>query len=228
MGTMIDDLCTKELFEPYRVLTSRSEYRLLLRADNADARMTPIGREMGLVDDHRWSIFTAKQDRIETELKRLSKTRVVAGSESGDLLCANEHVTLKQSATLSEVLRQPGVTYADMRRANLNGVLRNGYECERVETEVKYEGYIRRQADDIERSLKKLGKVIRPDLNYEAVKGLRREAQEKLDKIRPETLGQASRIGGVNPADIAVLSVYLEKVGDSQGCMANSVTAQAQ
>lgn len=215
IGTMIDDLCTKELLEPYRVLTSRSEYRLLLRADNADARMTPMGREIGLVDDDRWKLFSDKMQRVDEELKRLQKTRVSASSPQGNSLCANEHVTLKQSSSLVEVLRQPGVTYADLRRAQLGGNLKNGYECERVETEVKYEGYIRRQAEDIDRALKKLGRTIHVDFNYASVKGLRREAQEKLEKLRPETLGQASRIGGVNPADISVLSVHLDKMVES-------------
>lgn len=211
MGTMIDDLTTKELLEPYRVLTSRSEYRLMLRADNADARMTPLARSLGMIDDRRWQLYNEKMDRLQTELKRLHKTRVSNTSEEAERLRQNPHVTIHQSSTLAEIMRQPGVSYKDLEASGLNGVLNNAYELERVETEVKYEGYIRRQADEIEKTKKVMCRLISPDLDYTKINGLRLEAQEKLNKLRPETIGQASRIGGVNPADIAVLKVHLEK-----------------
>lgn len=212
IGTMIDDLCTKELREPYRVLTSRSEYRLLLRADNADARLTHVAKEVGLIDEAQWIRFSDKMARIDAELKRLDKTRVVQDSKQGVALCSNPHARIKQSASLTEVLRQPGVQYKDLERAGLNGTLQNRFECERVETEVKYAGYIQRQADTIQQTSKLMSRTIAKDVDYLQVKGLRREAQEKLSKLRPQTIGQASQIGGVNPADIAVLSVYLEKL----------------
>lgn len=222
IGTMIDDLCTKELLEPYRVLTSRSEYRLLLRADNADARLTEIGREVGLVDDARWKLYTDKKQRIDNELRRLEKTRVAPGSAEAEQLGKNEHVTLKKSSSILDVLKQPGVAYKDLQRAELGGDLLNVFEQERIETEVKYAGYIRRQHEEVMKSLKKSGKTIPDLLNFDTVKGLRREAQEKLNQIKPLTLGQASRIGGVTPADIAVLSNYLEKTSATSGTPARN------
>lgn len=211
-GTMIDDLCTKELREPYRVLTSRSEYRLILRSDNADQRMTPLARSLGMIDDRRWTAFNEKADRISAELKRLEKTRISGTSEEAKKLSENDNVTVRNSSSLAEILRQPGVEYKDLERASVNGNLKNGYECERVETELKYAGYIRRQSDEVAKTAKSFSKRISDDLDYNEISGLRREAQEKLSDLRPETIGQASRIGGVNPADIAVLSIYLGKL----------------
>eukprot|EP00173_Palmaria_palmata_P000453 Plantae.Rhodophyta-Palmaria_palmata.ctg12075.p1 GENE.Plantae.Rhodophyta-Palmaria_palmata.ctg12075~~Plantae.Rhodophyta-Palmaria_palmata.ctg12075.p1 ORF type:complete len:245 (-),score=43.14 Plantae.Rhodophyta-Palmaria_palmata.ctg12075:100-834(-) len=142
IGTLIDDLCTKELLEPYRVLTSRSEYRLTLRADNVDARMTPLGGEIGLIDDRRWAAFEAKQTRVANELLRLRDTRVAASSPAGQRVAEITGAEIKQSATLSEILRRPGLHYADVDAMGLGGVLSSAYERERVETEVKYAGYV--------------------------------------------------------------------------------------
>ncbi|CAN8064847.1 unnamed protein product [Agarophyton chilense] len=210
IGTMIDDLCTKPLREPYRVLTSRSEYRLILRADNSDSRMTPLGRSIGMIDDYRWKIFEEKSKRVESEMKRLYQTRVSGSSEDAEQL-RRKGATIKQSSTLADVLKQPALHYSCLRQAGLGGHLQNAYERERVETEVKYEGYIKRQFDEIEKTKKAFSKRL-PDLDYSRVNGLRLEAREKLAKIRPETIGQAARIGGVNPADIAVLKVLVEKM----------------
>lgn len=221
IGTMINDLCTKELREPYRVLTSRSEYRLLLRADNADTRMTPLGRSLGMVDDRRWELYLKKAERLQLEMKRLNTVRVAERSTEARTLCASG-ATIKQSYSLTEVLRQPGVAYKALEHVGLGGQLENAYERERVETEVKYEGYIKRQLDEVERTKKTYSKVIEPDIDYDAISGLRLEAREKLGKVRPETVGQASRIGGVNPADIAVLNVYLERLRASQASQAVS------
>lgn len=212
IGTMIDDLCTKELREPYRVLTSRSEYRLILRADNADARLTPLGHSLGMVGDQQWRLFCEKTDRVEEEILRLERTRPSVKSPEGAILSNNSNVTFRAGTSLADVLRQPGVLYEDLRKAKVHGNLANGYECERVETELKYAGYIRRQSEEVEKTNRAHSRPISADLDYYSVKGLRREAQEKLSKIRPETIGQASRIGGVNPADIAVLSIHLEKM----------------
>lgn len=210
IGTMIDDLCTKELREPYRVLTSRSEYRLMLRADNADKRLMPLGRELGMVADSRWEGFELKMERVEGELKRLRETRVGEGTSVGEQL-KQRGASIKQSATLADLLRQPGVKYADFEEVGLGGKLCTAYEKERVETEVKYEGYIKRQKDEIAKMKRSFGRRIADDVNYAGIGGLRLEAREKLAKVRPETVGQAARIGGVNPADIAVLNVFLER-----------------
>lgn len=211
IGTLIDDLCTKELLEPYRVLTSRSEYRLVLRADNADARLTPLGRELGLVDDARWSAYQDKMARIEGELQRLGKTRVAETSAEGKRVAEITGAPIRQSATLREVLRRPGLHYSDVEGLGLGGKLATAYERERVETEVKYAGYIKRQAEDIARAQKAYDRPIARDLDYAVVTGLRTEAREKLASVRPETIGQAARLGGVNPADIAVLMLFVEK-----------------
>lgn len=216
IGTMIDDLCTKELLEPYRVLTSRSEYRLMLRADNADGRLTPLARSLGMIDDYRWGLFETKADRLKEEITRLRSTRVSGTSEEAKNIRCNSKATIHQSSSLVDLLRQPGVHYRHLEEAGLRGKLANAYERERVETEVKYEGYIKRQAEEVERARKTLSKAIDPLLDYEEVRGLRAEAREKLSRLRPETIGQASRIGGVNPADIAVLNVYLERMKTSQ------------
>lgn len=211
IGTMIDDLCTKELFEPYRVLTSRSEYRLMLRADNADERLTPLAKLVGMVGDYRWNLFNAKVDRLRDENARLRNTRITGTSEEASHLRQNSKATIHQSSSLADVLRQPGVHYQHLEGAGLGGLLANAYERERVETEVKYEGYIKRQVEEVERTRKTLSRPIDPLLNYEEVRGLRAEAREKLARLRPETVGQASRMGGVNPADIALLNVHLER-----------------
>ena len=211
-GTMIDDLCTKELLEPYRVLTSRSEYRLSLRADNADFRLTPLARSVGMIDDSRWKLFCDKSKRLTNEMNRLNKTRILGVSEDANRLMEISGGKVHQSSTLSQVLRQPGVNYKHLEEVGLGGgSLLNAYERERIETEVKYEGYITRQAEEIEKTKKTYSRTISPQVDYFQIFGLRAEAQEKLSKVRPETVGQASRIGGVNPTDIAVLNVFLEK-----------------
>lgn len=212
IGTMIDDLCTKELLEPYRVLTSRSEYRLMLRADNADGRLTPLARSIGMIDDSRWNLFTAKVERLKKELHRLRSTRISGTSDMAKLLRANSKATIHQSATLADLLRQPGVHYKHLQAVGVGGELANSYEKERVDTEIKYEGYIRRQSEEIERTKKTLSKPIDPEFDYSSVNGLRLEAREKLSSVRPGTIGQASRLGGVNPADIAVLNVHLQRI----------------
>lgn len=210
-GTMIDDLCTKELLEPYRVLTSRSEYRLMLRGDNADARMTPLARSLGMIDDSRWEAYQAKAMRLSDELARLTSTRISASSSEAVALKSLVKATVRESSTLTDLLRQPGLHYHHLESIGVGGTLSNGFERERVETEVKYAGYIRRQAEEIAKTNKSHGRELGPDLDYASIKGLRTEAREKLASFRPETIGQATRIGGVNPADIAVLMVSIEK-----------------
>lgn len=207
-GTLIDDLVTKEIGEPYRMMTSRSEYRLLLRQDNADARLTPVGRRTGTVDDHRWRIFESKQSRISEEKNRLARTRIHPGPEWEDALepCEEE---LKQSITLEELLRRPRVPYAVIERvcASESSPFPFGHE---VETDIKYAGYIERQKVQVEQAEKLDGVKLPQGLDYAEMEHLSKEAREKLNRIRPETVGQASRIGGVSPADVSVLLVWLE------------------
>lgn len=208
-GTLIDDLVTKELKEPYRMMTSRSEYRLLLRQDNADQRLTPLGREIGLVDDERWAAFNKKQKEISSERERFRQTRI-SPSPAWDALLAEYDEQVKQSITLEELLRRPRVPYdAITRICPRVGAEEFAFKFE-LETEVKYEGYIERQKAHVANA-EKLDNVALPtDFNYMAMENLSIESREKLHKLRPETLGQASRIGGVSPADVSVLLVFLE------------------
>jgi len=209
-GTLIDDLVTKEIGEPYRMMTSRSEYRLLLRQDNADIRLTPLGREIGLVDDYRWELFQRKQEAIIAEKKRLSKTRIHPCPEWEQALAPHGE-EMKQSFTLEEMLRRPKVPYSvieQMSPAMAGEVFPHALE---VETDTKYAGYIERQKYLVETTEKYDNMKLPLDFNYLELIHLAKEAREKLNKVRPETLGQAARIGGVSPADISVLMVWLEQ-----------------
>lgn len=208
-GTLIDDLVTKEIGEPYRMMTSRSEYRLLLRQDNADMRLTPLGREVGMVDDYRWQLFVAKQEAIETEKKRVKSVRIHPNPEWEEALAPYDE-SMKQSATLEELLRRPKVPYSVIN--TLSPASEEGFAFGlEVETDIKYAGYIERQRLLIAQTEKLDGFKLPLDFNYLASDHLSKEAREKLNKIRPMTLGQASRIGGVSPADISVLMVLLEQ-----------------
>ncbi len=208
-GTLIDDLVTKDLGEPYRMMTSRSEYRLLLRQDNADMRMTPLGRQIGLVDDYRWQVFTDKQEAIGNEKTRLKKTRIHPGGKWEELLKPYDE-ELKQSFTLEELLRRPRVPYSVIEEGAPAGEEPFAFALE-VETDTKYTGYIERQRLQIEHTEKYDAVKLPVDFNYLELTHLSKEAREKLNKIRPETLGQAGRIGGVSPADVSVLMVWLEQ-----------------
>jgi tRNA uridine 5-carboxymethylaminomethyl modification enzyme len=206
-GTLIDDLVTKEIGEPYRMMTSRSEYRLLLRQDNADLRLTPMGRELGLVDDERWQIFEEKQDAIQKEHKRLKTTRIHP-SEEWDAALGEYEEVLKQSVTLEELLRRPRVPYTVIEQM---APAPDGFvHALELETEIKYAGYIERQRNHVAQTEKFDAVKLPPEMNFLGMVNLSKEAREKLNKIRPETLGQASRIGGVSPADVSVLLVMLE------------------
>lgn len=208
-GTLIDDLVTKEIGEPYRMMTSRSEYRLLLRQDNADSRLTPIGRAIGLADNYRWQLFNQKQDSIQTEKKRLNSTRIQP-HEQVERVLSQFGETLKQSATLEELLRRPKVTYQAVEALSPAPGDTGFAFAQELETDIKYAGYIERQKSQIDQ-LEKLDRVKLPEtIDYQELLHLSKESREKLNRIRPETLGQASRIGGVSPADISVLMVHLE------------------
>ncbi|MBD2149401.1 tRNA uridine-5-carboxymethylaminomethyl(34) synthesis enzyme MnmG [Pseudanabaena sp. FACHB-1277] len=210
IGTLIDDLCTKELREPYRMLTSRSEYRLILRSDNADRRLTPIGREIGLVDDRRWQMFCDKQERVHREVQRLNETRVKEKEELGQRITAETGEVIRGAITLSDLLRRPKFNYAELIHYGLADANLNRFERLAAEIEVKYVGYIQRQEHQIEEVAKHSDRKLPADIDYNAIDTLSKESREKLSKIRPMTIGQATRIGGVNPADVNALLVYLE------------------
>ena len=210
IGTLIDDLCTKDLREPYRMLTSRSEYRLLLRSDNADLRMTPRGREVGLIDDRRYSLFTSKYANISAEKERLQGTRVKELDPVGQQIAADTQQKIKGSITLAELLRRSGIHYHDLERYGLGNTELNCAEKEAAEIDIKYAGYIQRQQNQIDQIVRAANRQLPTDLDYMAIETLSKESREKLAKVKPLTIGQASRIGGVNPADVNALLVYLE------------------
>jgi tRNA uridine 5-carboxymethylaminomethyl modification enzyme len=210
IGTLIDDLCTKELREPYRVLTSRSEYRLLLRSDNADQRLTPLGREVGLIDDRRWQLFQQKQANIAAEKERLHTVRVKEHDDLGRAIAIYTQQPIKGSTTLADLLRKSGFHYQDLEQFGLSNSTLNRAEKEGAEIDIKYAGYIQRQQNQIDEVARQANRKLPPDLDYHAISTLSKEAREKLAKVRPLTIGQATRIGGVNPADINALLVYLE------------------
>ena len=210
LGTLIDDLCTKDLREPYRMLTSRSEYRLILRSDNADRRLTPLGREIGLIDDRRWQIYTDKQEKIVAEKERLHTTRIKELDEVGIAIAQNTEQKIKGSITLAELLRRPKFHYAELKKYGLNNPELTVAETEGAEIDIKYSGYIKRQQVQIDQIAKHTQRRLPQDLDYLTVETLRIEAREKLNQVKPLTVGQATRIGGVNPADVNALLVYLE------------------
>jgi len=210
LGTLIDDLCTKELREPYRMLTSRSEYRLTLRSDNADQRLTPLGREIGLICDRRWELYQRKQANIIAEQERLYETRIKERDEVALQIVKDTQQKIKGSITLADLLRRPGFHYEDLSRYNLHNEELNQAEKEGAEIEIKYSGYIKRQQNQIEQIARHSNKKLDENLDYMAIETLSMEAREKLTKVKPLTVGQASRIGGVNPADVNALLIYLE------------------
>jgi tRNA uridine 5-carboxymethylaminomethyl modification enzyme len=210
IGTLVDDLCTKDLREPYRMLTSRSEYRLLLRSDNADQRLTPLGREIGLIDDSRWELFQRKQAQIRAEKERLAATRLKAHDPIAQAIAQETQQGIKSSITLAELLRRPGFHYRDLERHHLHTPDLSPAAREGAEIEIKYSGYLHRQQQQIEAIARQTHRKLPPDLDYQAIETLSKEAREKLTAVRPLTIGQATRIGGVNPADINALLFYLE------------------
>jgi tRNA uridine 5-carboxymethylaminomethyl modification enzyme len=210
LGTLIDDLCTKDLREPYRMLTSRSEYRLILRSDNADRRLTPMGREIGLIDDRRWQLFCDKQAKIVAEKERLFETRIKERDEVGIAIAAVTEQKIKGSITLADLLRRPGFHYQHLEQYGLGNPELNLIEKEGAEIDIKYSGYIKRQQIQIDQIVRYSNRKLSSEIDYMKIETLSMEAREKLTKVRPLTIGQASRIGGVNPADINALLVYLE------------------
>jgi tRNA uridine 5-carboxymethylaminomethyl modification enzyme len=210
LGTLLDDLCTKDLREPYRMLTSRSEYRLILRSDNADQRLTPMGRDIGLIDDRRWDLYTQKQLHIATEKERLQATRVKEQDPAGIAIAASTGEAIRGAITLADLLRRPSIHYQVLLDHGLGNSTLQSYETEGVEIEIKYAGYIKRQEKQIELINRQEHRKLPQNLDYATIQTLSMESREKLNRIKPLTIGQASRIGGVNPADINALLVYLE------------------
>ena len=210
IGVLIDDLVTKESKEPYRMMTSRAEYRLLLRQDNADLRLTKIGYEAGLISEERYQKLLEKERMIETEIRRVEHTNIGTSEKVQDVLASFESTPLSSGTTLAELIRRPELSYEkleeiDEERPRLPFDVR-----EQVDINIKYDGYIRRQMRQVEQFKKLENKKIPENINYDEIQSLRIEAKQKLNQIRPSSIGQASRISGVSPADVSVLLVYLK------------------
>lgn len=209
IGTLIDDLVVKGVSDPYRMMTSRSEYRLILRQDNADERLTPIGRELGLLSDRRWEKFCKKQEQKQQERKRVLSTVFPPSEELNRMLVSRGTSPVSTGIKLCDLLRRPQITYRDLTEFDTTRPELPEAVLNAVEIELKYEGYIKRQAADIEEMRRVEQKKLPSDIDYQKITGLRLEAIEKLSKVRPENVGQAGRISGVSPADISVLLIWL-------------------
>ena len=217
IGVLIDDIVTKGTNEPYRMMTSRAEYRLLLRQDNADLRLTPIGYRVGLISEKRYNEFKNKKEMIEEEINRLKKTTIKPTEEVNQLLRKFNSSSIDTGVKLADLLKRTEITYEilqpiDIEREDLPNEVK-----EEVEIQIKYEGYIKLQEEQVEKFKKLEKRKLPQDLDYSTLKGLRLEARQKLNKIKPESVGQASRISGVSPADISVLLIYLEQVKNKGG-----------
>ncbi|WP_105114081.1 tRNA uridine-5-carboxymethylaminomethyl(34) synthesis enzyme MnmG [Streptococcus suis] len=211
IGVMIDDLVTKGTVEPYRLLTSRAEYRLILRHDNADMRLTEIGRQVGLVDDERWQVFQIHKNQFDNEMKRLESIKLKPIKETNEKVVAMGFKPLTDALTAKEFMRRPDVTYADaVAFIGPAAEVLDAKTIELIETEVKYEGYIAKALDQVEKMKRMEEKRIPADIDWDDIDSIATEARQKFKLISPETIGQASRISGVNPADISILMVYLE------------------
>ena len=209
IGTLIDDLVTKGANEPYRMMTSRSEYRLILRQDNADERLTPIGRKIGLISDKRWGKFLNKQELKKQEINRLKKTVIPPTDELNKILVSRETSEVTTGVRLIDLMKRPQLGYESLKTVDKERPNIDPNIFEQVEVEIKYEGYISKQLHQVEQMRKLESKKLPSDADYSEIKGLRLEAREKLNKIKPVSVGQASRISGVSPADVSVLLIWL-------------------
>ena len=211
IGVLIDDIVTKGTNEPYRMMTSRAEYRLLLRQDNADLRLTEIGHEIGLISDKRYKDFVNKKNNIEEEIKRIKQLTIKPTKQVNEFLSKNNSSTISAGIKLADLLKRTELNYKklaeiDEKRPNLTKA-----EAQEVEIQVKYEGYIKMQEEQVKKFKKLEDKHLSDEIDYNSIKGLRIEAQQKLNKVKPRSIGQASRISGVSPADVSVLLIYLEQ-----------------
>lgn len=211
IGTLIDDLVIKGCSDPYRMMTSRSEYRLLLRQDNADERLTPIGHKIGLISNERYNSYLEKRESIKKELKRVSSVTISPSEKLNEMLVRKRTSPIISGIKLADLIRRPQLGYDDLKDFDVARI-EYPYEVrEQVELKLKYDGYVSKQIAQVEHMRKLEGKKLPEDMNYSEVYGLRLEASEKLDKIKPQNIGQASRISGVSPADVSVLLIWLEK-----------------
>lgn len=210
IGVMIDDLVTKGTTEPYRLLTSRAEYRLILRHDNADLRLTELGYEIGLVKEEQYDAYRKKKTAVEKEMQRLKKIRMKPTKEFQEFLATIDSAALKDGILASEILRRPEIRYNDLLAFIPAGETLTTREIEQLEIQIKYEGYIKKAMEKVDKLKRMEAKRIPERIDYAAINGLATEARQKLQKIQPETIAQASRISGVNPADLSILMVYIE------------------
>lgn len=211
IGTLIDDLVTKGTKEPYRMMTSRSEYRLVLRQDNADERLTPIGHKIGLISEERYNEFLNKEKEIQDERARIEKVNIAPSAEINDMLVSKGTAAIATGAKLSEILKRPQISYSDLAPFDPHRCELPFAVTEQVEIGIKYEGYIKRELAQIKEMRRLETNELPEDIDYREIRGLRLEAREKLERVKPRSIGQASRISGVNPADISVLLIYLEQ-----------------
>lgn len=216
VGTLIDDLVTKGCTDPYRMMTSRSEYRLVLRQDNADLRLTPLGYEIGLINEERYARFVEKTRLIDEEMQRVASLSIPLSDELQKMLVQRGTAELKTGCKMIELLRRPQISYDDLAPFDINRPDLPYEIFEQVEISIKYEGYIKKQEAQIKEMRRLEAKKIPDDIDYASLKGLRLEAVEKLSKIRPQNLGQAGRISGVNPADVTALNIILESMGNDR------------
>ena len=216
IGTLIDDLVTKGCTDPYRMMTSRSEYRLVLRQDNADLRLTPLGYEIGLINEERYARFVEKTRLIDEEMQRVASLSIPLSDELQKMLVQRGTAELKTGCKMIELLRRPQIRYDDLAPFDINRPDLPYEIFEQVEISIKYEGYIKKQEAQIKEMRRLEAKKIPDDIDYASLKGLRLEAVEKLSKIRPQNLGQAGRISGVNPADVTALNIILESMGNDR------------
>lgn len=217
IGTLIDDLVTKGVSDPYRMMTSRSEYRLVLRQDNADERLTPIGREIGLISEARWGAFKKKQEIKTKEIKRIKNLVIPASAEVNAMLVSRETSEISAGTRMFDLLKRPQITYDCLRDFDVNRPEIDDEIFEQIEVEIKYEGYIKKQMSQIEAMKRLESKKLPTDADYSQVDGLRLEAVEKLNLVKPENIGQASRISGVSPADISVLLIWIRQKSRRSG-----------
>ena len=211
IGVLIDDIVTKGTNEPYRMMTSRAEYRLLLRQDNADLRLTEIGHNVGLISDERYNEFLKKKKNVENEIERIRKLTIKPTEEVNNFLEKNNSSKITAGVKLADLLKRTELNYRKLSEIDNNRPLLSKQEAQEVEIQVKYEGYIKMQEEQVKKFKKLEDKILSEDIDYNDIKGLRIEARQKLNKVKPQSIGQASRISGVSPADVSVLLIYLEQ-----------------